>query len=125
MVLKEEMREEQGRDDEREEEGGTVRKRLGRWALAVGTLAVIAALITKYRMAALDLIRKPYETAREQLSARGQESGQESGQETGEESTRGPEEAEGREEREGDTTEGNKGYYRRVIQESMERSGLS
>ena len=120
------MREEQGRDDEREEEGGTVRKRLGRWALAVGTLAVIAALITKYRMAALDLIRKPYETAREQLSARGQESGQESsGQETGEESTRGPEEAEGREEREGDTTEGNKGYYRRVIQESMERSGLS
>jgi hypothetical protein len=115
------MREEQGRDDEREEEGGTVRKRLGRWAVAVGTLAAIAALITKHRMAALDLIRKPYETAREQLSARGQERGQEAG----EESTRGPEEAEGREEREGDTTEGNKGYYRKVIKESMERSGLS
>jgi uncharacterized protein YjbJ (UPF0337 family) len=32
---------------------------------------------------------------------------------------------EGRAERKGDTTEGNKGYYRRVIQESMERSGLS
>ena len=33
--------------------------------------------------------------------------------------------AEGRAEREGDTTEGHKGYYRRVIKESMERSGLS
>jgi hypothetical protein len=98
-----------------------VRRRLGRWAVAVGALAVIAALTTKHRMAALDLIRKSYETAREQLSVRGQERGQE----TGEESTHGPEEAEGREEREGDTTEGNEGYYRRVIQESMKRSGLS
>jgi hypothetical protein len=34
-------------------------------------------------------------------------------------------EAEGRIEREGDTTEGHKKYYRRVIRESMERSGLS
>jgi hypothetical protein len=33
--------------------------------------------------------------------------------------------AEGRIEREGDTTEGHKEYYRRVIRESMERSGLS
>jgi len=32
--------------------------------------------------------------------------------------------AEGRVEREGDTTEGHKEYYRRVIRESMERSGL-
>jgi hypothetical protein len=31
---------------------------------------------------------------------------------------------EGRIEREGDTTEGHKKYYRRVIRESMERSGL-
>jgi hypothetical protein len=99
-----------------------VRRRLGRWAVAVGALAVIVAWITRQRMAA-DIIRKSYETAREQLrSARGQERGQE---ETGEESTRGPEEAEGSEEREGDATEGNKGYYRRVIKESMERSGLS
>jgi cytochrome c-type biogenesis protein CcmH/NrfG len=104
-----------------------VRRRLGRWAVAVGALAVIVAWLTRQRKAA-DAIRKSYETARErfeeareQLSARGQERGQE----TGEESTRGPEEAEGREEREGDTTEGNKGYYRKVIKESMERSGLS
>jgi hypothetical protein len=97
-----------------------VRRRLGRWALAVGALAVIVAWITRQRKTA-DVIRKSYERAREQLSARAQERGQE----TGEESTRGPEEAEGREEREGDTTEGNKGYYRRVIKESMERSGLS
>jgi hypothetical protein len=34
-------------------------------------------------------------------------------------------EAEGRIEREGDDTEGHKKYYRRVIRESMERSGLS
>ena len=34
-------------------------------------------------------------------------------------------EAEGRAEREGDATEGHKEYYRRVIRESMERSGLS
>ena len=33
--------------------------------------------------------------------------------------------AAGRAEREGDTTEGHKEYYRRVIKESMERSGLS
>jgi hypothetical protein len=33
--------------------------------------------------------------------------------------------AEGSIEREGDTTEGHKEYYRRVIRESMERSGLS
>jgi hypothetical protein len=33
--------------------------------------------------------------------------------------------AEGRIEREGDDTEGHKEYYRRVIRESMERSGLS
>ena len=33
--------------------------------------------------------------------------------------------AEGRTEREGDTTEGHKKYYRTVIRESMERSGLS
>ena len=33
--------------------------------------------------------------------------------------------AEGRIEREGDTTEGHKEYYRSVIEESMERSGLS
>ena len=100
-----------------------MRKRVGRWALAVGALAVIVVWITRQRMAAADIIRKSYETAREQLlSARGQERGQE---ETGEESTRGPEEAEGSEEREGDTTEGHKGYYRRVIKESMERSGLS
>jgi uncharacterized protein YjbJ (UPF0337 family) len=33
--------------------------------------------------------------------------------------------AEGRAEREGDATEGHKEYYRRVIKESMERSGLS
>jgi uncharacterized protein YjbJ (UPF0337 family) len=33
--------------------------------------------------------------------------------------------AQGRAEREGDTTEGHKGYYRRVIRESMDRSGLS
>jgi hypothetical protein len=94
-----------------------VRRRLGRWAVAVGALTVIVAWTTRQRKAA-DVIRKSYERAREQLSARGQERGQE----TGEESTRGPEEGE---EREGDTTEGNKGYYRKVIQESMERSGLS
>ena len=94
-----------------------MRRRLGRWAVAVGALTVIVAWTTRQRKAA-DVIRKSYERAREQLSARGQERGQG----TGEESTRGPEEAE---EREGDTTEGNKGYYRRVIQESMERSGLS
>jgi hypothetical protein len=99
-----------------------VRKRLGRWALAVGALAVIVVWITRQRMAAADIIRQSYERAREQLSARGQERGQE---ETGEESTRGPEEAEGSEEREGDTLEGNKGYYRRVIRKSMERSSLS
>ena len=97
-----------------------MRRRLGRWAVAVGALAAIVAWTTRQRKAA-DVIRKSYERAREQLSARGQESGQE----TGEESTRGPEEAEGREERGGDTTEGHKGYYRRVIKESMERSGLS
>lgn len=34
-------------------------------------------------------------------------------------------EAEGRAEREGDAAEGNKEYYRRVIRQSMERSGLS
>jgi uncharacterized protein YjbJ (UPF0337 family) len=34
-------------------------------------------------------------------------------------------EAEGRAEREGDATEGHKEYYRRVIRESMEKSGLS
>ena len=89
--------------------------------MAVGALAVIVAWITRQRKAA-DVIRKSYETAREHLSARGQERGQE---ETGEESTRGPEEAEGSEEREGDAAEGNKEYYRRVIRESMERSGLS
>ena len=33
--------------------------------------------------------------------------------------------AEGRIEREGDDTEGHKKYYRTVIRESMERSGLS
>jgi uncharacterized protein YjbJ (UPF0337 family) len=33
--------------------------------------------------------------------------------------------AEGRIEREGDTTEGHKEYYRSVIKESMERSGLT
>ena len=33
--------------------------------------------------------------------------------------------SEGSIEREGDTTEGHKKYYRRVIRESMERSGLS
>ena len=33
--------------------------------------------------------------------------------------------AEGRVEREGNTTEEHKEYYRRVIRESMERSGLS
>jgi hypothetical protein len=33
--------------------------------------------------------------------------------------------AEGRIEREGDDTEGHKKYYRRVIRESIERSGLS
>ena len=33
--------------------------------------------------------------------------------------------AEGRIEREGDDTEGHKKYYRSVIKESMERSGLS
>jgi uncharacterized protein YjbJ (UPF0337 family) len=33
--------------------------------------------------------------------------------------------AEGRVEREGDDTEGHKKYYRTVIRESMERSGLS
>jgi uncharacterized protein YjbJ (UPF0337 family) len=33
--------------------------------------------------------------------------------------------AAGRAEREGDTTEGDSGYYRKVIRESMERSGLS
>ena len=33
--------------------------------------------------------------------------------------------AEGRIEREGDDTEGHKKYYRAVIRESMERSGLS
>jgi hypothetical protein len=98
-----------------------VRRRWGRWAVAVGALAVIVAWITRQRMAA-DIIRKSYETARDRLSAWGQERGQE---ETGEESTRGPEEAEGSEEREGDTAEGNKEYYRRVIRESMERSGLS
>jgi uncharacterized protein YjbJ (UPF0337 family) len=32
---------------------------------------------------------------------------------------------EGRAEREGDATEGHNEYYRRVIKESMERSGLS
>ncbi len=32
--------------------------------------------------------------------------------------------AEGRAEREGETTEGHKEYYRRVIKKSMERSGL-
>jgi hypothetical protein len=84
-----------------------VRRRLGRWAVAVGALTVIVAWTTRQRKAA-DVIRKSYERAREQLSARGQERGQETG-----------------EEREGDTTEGNKGYYRKVIQESMERSGLS
>ena len=98
-----------------------MRRRLGRWALAVGAVAVIAAWITRHRMAA-DIIRKSYETARDRLSAGGQERGQE---ETGEESTRGPEEAEGSEEREGNAAEGNKEYYRRVIRESMERSGLS
>ena len=105
-----------------------MRKRLGRWAVAVGALAVIVAWTTRQRKAA-DAIRKSYETARErfeeareQLSTRGQERGQE---ETGEESTRGPEEDEGSEEREGDAAEGNKEYYRRVIRESMERSGLS
>ena len=97
-----------------------MRRRLGRWALAVGALAVIVAWITRQRKAA-DVIRKFYETAREQLNGRGQERGQE---ETGEESTRGPEEAEGRrEEREG--TEGHRAYFRKVIEESMERSGLS
>ena len=98
-----------------------MRRRFGRWAVAVGALAVIVAWITRQRMAA-DIIRKSYETARDRLSAGGQERGQE---ETGEESTRGPEEAEGSEEREGDAAEGNKEYYRRVIRESMERSGLS
>ena len=83
-------------------------------------MAAIVAWITRHRKAA-DVIRKSYERAREQLSAQGQERGQE---ETSEESTRGPEEAEGRAEREGDTTEENEGYYRRVIRESMERSGL-
>jgi hypothetical protein len=97
-----------------------VRRRLGRWAVAVGALAVIVAWITRQRKAA-DVIKKSYERTREQLSAWGQERGQE---ETGEESTRGPEEAEGGKEREGDTTEGDSGYYRRVIRESMERSGL-
>ena len=103
-----------------------MRRRLGRWAVAVGALAVIAAWITRQRKAA-DVIRKSsktarerFEEAREQLSARGQERGQE---ETGEESTRGPEEAEGSEEREG--TEGHRAYFRKVIEESMERSGLS
>jgi uncharacterized protein YjbJ (UPF0337 family) len=33
--------------------------------------------------------------------------------------------AEGRAEREGETTGGDKEYYRRVVRESMERSGLS
>ena len=33
--------------------------------------------------------------------------------------------AEGRTEREGEDTEGHKKYYRRVVRESMERSGLS
>jgi uncharacterized protein YjbJ (UPF0337 family) len=33
--------------------------------------------------------------------------------------------AEGRAEREGETTGGPKEYYRRVVRESMERSGLS
>jgi hypothetical protein len=98
-----------------------VRRRLGRWAVAVGALAVIVAWITRQRKAA-NVIKKSYERTREQLSARGQERGQE---ETGEESTRGPEEAEGPAEREGDATEGHKEYYRRVIKESMERSGLS
>ena len=94
---------------------------VGGTKVAVGAVAVIAAWITRQRMAA-DIIRKSYETARDRLSAGGQERGQE---ETGEESTHGPEEAEGREEREGDTTEGHEEYYRRVIRESMERSGLS
>ena len=98
-----------------------MRRRLGRWALAVGALAVLVAWITRQRKAA-GVIRKSYERAQEQLRSAW---GQERGQETGEESTRGPEEAEGSEEREGDTTEGNKEYYRRVIKESMERSGLS
>ena len=101
-----------------------MRRRLGRWAVAVGALAVIVAWIKRQRKAA-DVIKKSYERTREQLSARGQERGQE---ETGEESTRGPEEAEEEEEegkeREGDTAEGDNGYYRRVIRESMERSGL-
>ena len=104
-----------------------MRRRFWRWALAVGALVAIVAWIARQRKAA-DAIRKSYEMARErfeeareQLSARGQERGQE----TGEESTRGTEEAEGREEREGDAAEGNKEYYRRVIRESMERSGLS
>ena len=81
--------------------------------MAVGALAVIVAWITRQRKAT-DAIRKSYETARErfeeareQLSARGQERGQE---ETGEE-------------REG--TEGHRAYFRKVIEESMERSGLS
>jgi len=89
--------------------------------VAVGALAIIVAWITRQRKAA-DVIKNSYERTREQLSAWGQERGQE---ETGEESTRGPEEeAEGGKEREGDTTEGDSGYYRRVIRESMERSGL-
>ncbi len=32
--------------------------------------------------------------------------------------------AEGRTEREGAATEGSEGYYRRIVRESMERSGL-
>jgi hypothetical protein len=99
-----------------------MRRRLGRLALAVGALAVIAAWVARQRKAT-DAIRESYETARERFETareRLSERVQERGQETGEEPARGSEEAEGREQREG--AEGHRAYFRKVIEESNKRA---
>jgi hypothetical protein len=100
-----------------------VRRRFGRLALAVGALALIVALIARRREDVDAVTRESYGALRERFEKareRVRERVQERGQEAGEEPTRGTEEAERREEREG--TKGHRAYFRKLIEETNKRA---